>query len=804
MTVPIKRCSLPGGRKGFKYGDRGKCYADRGSAERQAAAIHASGYTENRLDRTLRVDPTRTVTQRRAFLAELRRVWGRFAAELVDARPTTNSILGKLFGVRGANCGIGAGGFLPGNRCAVGGGGGGASKSPGTGSAEFKAWFGQSRVVDAAGDPQATKHDPRVVYHGNPRGVITEFKKEWTTKRPEDMHFGPGFYFTEDHEAGKAYAAGATGSSAKGAGGVGRYYLKGERPFDADRDRIDPSKLPEVDRKSVRAAVVQRVLSEEGRSEALEAGRRFDAGELRMKYSELTSTAGVGGYGASKVGIQEHLKSLGHDSITVVGPSVQGGGENRFWVVFEPTQIKSVDAKKFDPKDPVTTNALEDLDSRIERYFLSEKEQRRWGAYVEGGYRRGVGRAVQDARVGDSRVVLGRAGAVEQLRFLQTKALKEVHEATVDFRDRARAILTDSVVRGYDPTRKLSAELNIGYNRAAMIAETELTRAHAEGQLTALDNLGVEEIGVEVEWHSSRVPCGLCSLLAGKVYTVAQARGLLPRHPRCKCAFTLKPMKAVQRVLRPEAAGTTTVIGNAQAEDCLCTFGRLWNSFCPTGPGGGVDPTCSPGGGHAVHTEASSATRQKWADDLPKAHKDILEFWSMGNHDRIRTAQAKGEMVMVDAKDMADFDAATSSAPKYQGTIYRGLRSGDPKMFDAFKEGAVVVMDASASASKDIEIAAGFLSDRSHNVIMEIRQKSAADVSKAMWDGVRHQREVITPKDAKYRVLSIKEETIPVYSFEHDSSVLSDSSDEIPTREKVKDLKPLAHVKIKRVVMEEQ
>ena len=40
--MPIKSCTLPNGKKGYKYGDSGKCYADRGSAVRQAAAIKAS------------------------------------------------------------------------------------------------------------------------------------------------------------------------------------------------------------------------------------------------------------------------------------------------------------------------------------------------------------------------------------------------------------------------------------------------------------------------------------------------------------------------------------------------------------------------------------------------------------------------------------------------------------------------------------------------------------------------------------------------------------------------------------------
>jgi len=42
--MPIQRCTLKGGKKGWKYGKSGKCYASKSSAQRQAEAIHASGY----------------------------------------------------------------------------------------------------------------------------------------------------------------------------------------------------------------------------------------------------------------------------------------------------------------------------------------------------------------------------------------------------------------------------------------------------------------------------------------------------------------------------------------------------------------------------------------------------------------------------------------------------------------------------------------------------------------------------------------------------------------------------------------
>ena len=42
--MPIKRCKLSSGNKGWKWGNKGKCYASRKKAEQQAKAAYAAGY----------------------------------------------------------------------------------------------------------------------------------------------------------------------------------------------------------------------------------------------------------------------------------------------------------------------------------------------------------------------------------------------------------------------------------------------------------------------------------------------------------------------------------------------------------------------------------------------------------------------------------------------------------------------------------------------------------------------------------------------------------------------------------------
>jgi tRNA splicing endonuclease len=47
--MPIKKV-----KGGFKYGNRGKVYKTRAGAEKQAAAIHASGYKEEKEPKSMR------------------------------------------------------------------------------------------------------------------------------------------------------------------------------------------------------------------------------------------------------------------------------------------------------------------------------------------------------------------------------------------------------------------------------------------------------------------------------------------------------------------------------------------------------------------------------------------------------------------------------------------------------------------------------------------------------------------------------------------------------------------------------
>lgn len=209
------------------------------------------------------------------------------------------------------------------------------------------------------------------------------------------------------------------------------------------------------------------------------------------------------------------------------------------------------------------SEAVEEFDKwlkgRIAKTLLSPEESRKWMRYIQRGFTKGAARAYDDTskarrtldetrgkdfvegkREGFLRVALGKVTAIEKMKLLQSRALSEVKGMTEDLRTKAKRIITDGVVQGTTPTiiaQRLSRQLQISKGRAETIAFTELVRAHADGQLEAMEQLGVEEVGVAVEWNTADDPCPLCEVLNGVVLKLSEARNMLPRHPRCRCAW---------------------------------------------------------------------------------------------------------------------------------------------------------------------------------------------------------------------------------------------------------------------------
>lgn len=129
---------------------------------------------------------------------------------------------------------------------------------------------------------------------------------------------------------------------------------------------------------------------------------------------------------------------------------------------------------------------------------------------------------------------------VSKLKILGTRTFEELKGITQKMGASMNRVLSDSLARGDSPrdaAKKLTQEVGLSRKRARVVARTEIIHAHSEGQLDGLEELGIEDVGVMVEWVTALGACPLCSALSGVVLKVKEARGLIPRHPNCKCAF---------------------------------------------------------------------------------------------------------------------------------------------------------------------------------------------------------------------------------------------------------------------------
>ena len=180
--------------------------------------------------------------------------------------------------------------------------------------------------------------------------------------------------------------------------------------------------------------------------------------------------------------------------------------------------------------------------------------------YISESYEKGQGRAFDDAmkkygyggqappeyyqgsRDQFLRSSFRQPASVERVELLASRSFTDLKNVTEGMSTQLNRTLTDGIIQGRSP-REVGRDLNKvvdGYkNRGLTIARTETIRAHADGQLEALKQLGVEEVGVMVEWSAAAddLVCDLCRELDGAVFKLQEAQAIIPRHPNCRCSW---------------------------------------------------------------------------------------------------------------------------------------------------------------------------------------------------------------------------------------------------------------------------
>lgn len=180
------------------------------------------------------------------------------------------------------------------------------------------------------------------------------------------------------------------------------------------------------------------------------------------------------------------------------------------------------------------------------------------GKYVESAYKKGMVRAYVDSK-GKTlskkaeffkgtkaqflQTAFNQPEMLAKVRLLATRSFEELRGISNEAATKLNRILANGLVQGKNPreiAKDMAKEIEgLSKARALRIARTEIIHAHAEGQLDSFQELGVEGVGAYAEWSTAgdEKVCPQCAELEGVILTIDEARGLIPRHPNCRCAW---------------------------------------------------------------------------------------------------------------------------------------------------------------------------------------------------------------------------------------------------------------------------
>jgi len=204
------------------------------------------------------------------------------------------------------------------------------------------------------------------------------------------------------------------------------------------------------------------------------------------------------------------------------------------------------------------------LDQQIEEDIFTIEQTETWQAplgsmaigpwtthYVGSAYKRGLANAylasrvladITQAQAEFIRSMMTSPERMSKVILLGTRAFEGMKGITSTMAAEMSRTLAEGLIDGLgviEIGNLLVERVGLAEARALMVARTEIIHAHAEGQLDAFTELGVQELGLQAEWSTAgddRV-CPVCAELEGKVFTVEEARGKIPQHPNCRCSW---------------------------------------------------------------------------------------------------------------------------------------------------------------------------------------------------------------------------------------------------------------------------
>lgn len=168
--------------------------------------------------------------------------------------------------------------------------------------------------------------------------------------------------------------------------------------------------------------------------------------------------------------------------------------------------------------------------------------------YIDSAYRKGLrdggeklGRG--PLSTGPISSAFNRPIHADRVGIIYSRAFTNLLGITDAMDQKISSVLATGIAEGRGPqaiARSLVEQVdNVGIVRARTLARTETINAHAEATLNLFEEAEVQGVEIEAEFTTAgdESVCPECEELEGRVMTISEARGIIPVHPNCRCAY---------------------------------------------------------------------------------------------------------------------------------------------------------------------------------------------------------------------------------------------------------------------------
>jgi SPP1 gp7 family putative phage head morphogenesis protein len=195
------------------------------------------------------------------------------------------------------------------------------------------------------------------------------------------------------------------------------------------------------------------------------------------------------------------------------------------------------------------------LRRQLETHVLDGELRARGHIVIRAAYQRGVQHAHQQlkkAGIEPPPLTFQVPLHADTIELLYTRAFHELEGMTTRMATEMSRVLAEGLSQGQTPieiAKALSERVNVSLTRARTIVRSELMSAYAEATLNSYQVVGIQAVGIEPELEimtaGDASVCLVCKAKAytsggaHRIFTISEARGVIPIHPNCRCIWSV-------------------------------------------------------------------------------------------------------------------------------------------------------------------------------------------------------------------------------------------------------------------------